>query len=64
MVGNSVANPDSPHPAPDLLVRGTLRIRILLKGKNSKQNLDSYCFVTSLKMVQMYLQKEISREIY
>ncbi len=47
MVGNSVANPYSPHPAPDLLVRGTLRIWILLKGKNSKQNLDSYCSLTS-----------------
>jgi hypothetical protein len=34
-------------PDPDPVVRGTVRIRILL-SKNSKKNLNSYCFVTSL----------------
>ncbi len=44
------------------------RIRILLSSsKNSKKNLDSYCFVTSfgllsLKMMLMYLQNVISRK--
>ncbi len=34
-------------PDPDPLVRGTVWIRILLSAsKNSKKNLDSYCFVT------------------
>jgi hypothetical protein len=35
-----------PYPGP--FVRGTVWIRILLSAsKNSKKNLDSYCFVTS-----------------
>jgi hypothetical protein len=33
----------------DPLVRGTVQVRILLSSSNnSKKNLDSYCFVTSL----------------
>jgi hypothetical protein len=43
-------DPDPPDPDPDLLVRGMDPdpfIKLPSSSKNSKKNLDSYCFVTS-----------------
>ncbi len=46
-------------PAADQLVRGTdpdLSFYFLLSRKNSKKNLDSYCFVT---FISFYLSKKM-----
>jgi hypothetical protein len=44
----TLADPD-PNPDPDLLVRDTDPDQLLpSSNKNSKKNIDSYCFGTSL----------------
>ncbi len=51
-------------------IRVRIRLRILLSSsKHSKQNLDSYCFVTSFWLLTfekwcLYLLKEISRKTF